>query len=83
MRYSSTPSLSRLDAAKPLSEVPATRHRSPPKPLEHHGKTARIRDKVIAAAYRFGGYSIKVIGDHFGLHYSMVSRAVGKEGDSI
>ena len=27
-------------------------------------------------AYLSGGYSLKVIGEHFGLHYSRVSRVV-------
>ena len=74
--------LSRLDAATALSEVPATQHRSPPMPLEHNAKTAHNRDQSIVAAYRCGGYSMKIIGEHFGLHHSMVSRIVRKEGDS-
>lgn len=74
--------LARLDVDAPWIEVPSTQHRPPPKPLAHYAKTIRDRDAAIAAAYASGGYSMKVIGDHFGLHYSMVSRLVKKMADS-
>ena len=70
--------LVKLDDATPLSEIPATQHRPPPKPLEHYAKVGSDRDDAINAAYRSGGYSMKSIGDHFGLHYSMVSRIIKK-----
>jgi DNA-binding MarR family transcriptional regulator len=35
-----------------------------------------MRDEAIAAAYASGGYTMKAIGKHFGLHYSQVSRIV-------
>jgi DNA-directed RNA polymerase specialized sigma subunit len=35
---------------------------------------AHERDEAILRAYASGGYSLKEIGDHFGLHYSRVSR---------
>lgn len=62
-----------------LSEIPATQHRAPPKSLEHYAAVNRDRDKAIAAAYRSGGYSMKKIGEHFELSYSMVSRIVKRE----
>lgn len=70
--------LTRVGDESPLSEIPATQRRRPPKPLEHYAKTNRDRDKAITAAYRSGGYSMKAIGDYFGLHYSMVSRIVNR-----
>jgi putative transposase len=45
-------------------------------------KVNRDRDTAIVAAYRSGGYNMKAIGDHFGLHYSMVSRIVKRAMDS-
>lgn len=66
----------RLDDATSLDEIPATQRRAPAKPLEHYARTHRRRDEAIEAAYRSGGYSMKAIGEHFGLHYSMVSRIV-------
>jgi putative transposase len=66
----------RLDDVTSLDEIPATQRRAPAKPLEHYARTHRRRDEAIKAAYRSGGYSMKAIGEHFGLHYSMVSRIV-------
>jgi REP element-mobilizing transposase RayT len=74
--------LSSLEGDAPLAEIPSTQHRSPPKPLAHYAKAISDRDKAIAAAYASGGYSMKAIGDHFGLHYSMVSRIIQKETNS-
>ena len=74
--------LARLDGDASLAEVPSTQHRPPPKPLAHYATVNRDRDRAIAAAYASGGYSMTVIGDHFGLHYSMVSRIVKKMSDS-
>jgi len=34
------------------------------------------RNEGIIAAYRSGGYSMKEIGDHFGVHYSSVSKII-------
>jgi len=65
----------RLDAGKDLSEIPARQRRAPPKPLEVYA-SRKDRDAAIAEAYASGGYSMKVIGDHFGIHYSYVSRII-------
>jgi REP element-mobilizing transposase RayT len=37
-------------------------------------REAGDRDAAIRAAYGTGGYTLRQIGDHFGLHYSVVSR---------
>ncbi len=49
---------------------------------DHYARSHRDRDKAIAAAYASRGYSMKAIGEHFGLHYSMVSRIVKSESDA-
>jgi REP element-mobilizing transposase RayT len=65
----------RLEAGKDLSEIPVRQRRAPPKPLEVYA--ARYdRNAAIAEAYASGGYSMKEIGDHFGLHYSYISRII-------
>jgi putative transposase len=46
------------------------------KPLEHYGARSSNRDKAIALAYDSGSYGMKEIGEHFGLHYSRVSRII-------
>lgn len=60
-----------------LDEVPAAQRRPPPRPLAEFEKD-HARDEAIAHAYASGGYSLKEIGEHFGLHYSRVSRIVLK-----
>ncbi|WP_207061705.1 transposase [Motiliproteus sp. SC1-56] len=61
-----------------LDDVPHVQRRLPPQPLAVYLQLAGDRDTAIYRAYRSGGYSLKEIGDHFGLHYSRVSRIVKK-----
>ncbi|MEH6625565.1 MAG: transposase [Motiliproteus sp.] len=71
----------KISADASLSDVPAIQKRQVAKPLEHYVNTYPNRDTAIAMAYQSGGYSLKEVGDYFGLHYSRVSRIVrGKEG---
>lgn len=66
----------RVDTEKPLDEVPVTQRRPPAKPLAHFSEQYSARDIAIAKAYASGSYSMRQIGDHFGLHYSYVSRII-------
>jgi putative transposase len=61
-----------------LHEIPFAQKRALPKPLAQIADEYP-RDDAIAQAYASGGYSLKEIGDHFGLHYSRVSRIVKKQ----
>lgn len=61
---------------KDLSEIPAAQRRRPVQPLNHFARKYRDRDQAIVMAYQSGGYSLKAIGEYFGLHYSRVSRIV-------
>ena len=67
-----------VDSGKDLREVPLKQRRAVPKPLSHFSKSERSRDEAIVAAYASGGYSMKEIGDYFGLHYSYVSKIIGR-----
>ena len=70
--------LGKIGANAPLREIPSAQKRPLPKSLaEIAGEHAR--DEAIANAYASGGYSLKEIGDHFGLHYSRVSRILKKQ----
>lgn len=71
----------KLNHEADLHEIPAVQRRPPPKALEYYASKHGHRDVAIRAAYRSGGYSMKQIGQHFGLHYSMVSRIV-RAGDN-
>jgi REP element-mobilizing transposase RayT len=67
-----------IDLTQRLDEFPASQHRPPPLPLAHYASTAADRDEAILQAYQSGGYTLQAIGDHFGLHYSRVSRIVSR-----
>ena len=68
----------KIEATKDLSEVPAAQRRKLAKPLEYYAKKHADRDEAIVQAYASGGYGMKAIGDHFGLHYSRVSRILAE-----
>jgi putative transposase len=59
-----------------LSEIPAVQRRPVPKPLSHYAQRYESRDEAILKAYASGGFTQREIGQHFGVHYSRVSRIV-------
>jgi len=68
-----------LEQDKDLSEIPAPQKRPVAKPLIVYENQGVDRDHAIILAYKSGGYSMKEIGDYFGLHYSRVSRIIKKQ----
>jgi REP element-mobilizing transposase RayT len=66
----------RLPNDRDLSEVPHAQRRPPARPLADYAALYPTRDAAIAAAYASGGYTLKAIGEYFGLHYARVSRIV-------
>jgi len=67
-----------IDRGKDYREIPRKQRRAPPKPLIDFSVGERNRDEAIVAAYASGGFSMKEIGDHFGLHYSYISRIISR-----
>jgi REP element-mobilizing transposase RayT len=67
-----------IKADTALREIPASQRRPLPQPLAQIAQNHE-RDAAIFLAYASGGYSLKEIGDHFGLHYSWVSRILKKQ----
>jgi putative transposase len=65
-----------LPPDRDLSEVPRVQRRSPAKPLGEYAKRYPDRNGAITAAYASGGYTLKEIGQYFGLHYAHVSRVI-------
>jgi len=59
-----------------FSEVPQLQKRKLPKPLEYYDNKYPDQKKAIFNAYLSGGYTLKEIGNHFGKHYSTISRIV-------
>jgi putative transposase len=62
-----------------LGEIPRIQRRPVAKPLSVYETAAKgDRDAAIAAAFKSGDYTMKQLAEHFGVHYSTVSRAVKK-----
>lgn len=72
----------KVSADADLDEIPSTQRRAPPMSLARYQHDHANRDDAIVAAYDNGGFSMKTIGEYFGLHYSMVSRIISTAGDS-
>ena len=66
--------IDRLNA--PLDEIPLRQRAGRSKPIASYERTAGARDEAIAKAYASGGYTLREIGEHFGLHYSLISRVI-------
>jgi hypothetical protein len=64
------------EQAEDLSEIPRAQRRPRSKPLEYYQNRYRDPRRAMAEAYRTGDYTLKAIGEHFGVHYATVSRAV-------
>lgn len=64
------------DQERDLSEIPLPQRRALPRTLPEYAASYPDRDEALCQAYSGGGYSLKEIGDYFGLHYSRVSRIV-------
>ncbi len=63
--------------AESSDEVPRAQRRPAPPALADLAE-AHPRDEAVARAYASGGYTLREIGEHFGLHYSHVSRIARK-----
>lgn len=68
---------------RPLAEVPRGQRAGRARPIADYENAANTRDEAIVQAYAGGGYSMREVGEYFGLHYSSVSRIVRRhEADS-
>ena len=65
-----------IDVHKDFAEVPRIQRRAPRKPLASYAELSSSRNEAIIKAYKSGGYTLKEVGEFFGLRYSMISRIV-------
>ncbi len=65
-----------IESLQALQEVPRAQRRPVAKPLDHYVRHASDPFLGMALAYLSGDYTMKAIADHFGVHYTTVSRAV-------
>ena len=69
--------VARIEEPLQLEEVSRAQRRPMAKPLSDFEKEyPKDRHRAMALAFLTGAYSMKEIGEHFGVHYSTVSRAV-------
>jgi len=70
----------KMDADRRLSEFPKAQRRPVSRPLTWYFEKHRDRDTAIIEAFKSGGYNLREIGEHVGLHYSRISRIVNLTG---
>lgn len=63
---------------RPLAEIPRAQRAGRSQPITDYAAIGDTRDESIANAYASGGYSMKEVGEYFGLHYSRISRIVSE-----
>ncbi len=59
-----------------LKDIPKKQKRSPIKSLGYHSESYQSRQEGMTRAYLSGHYTLREVGDHFGVSYATVSRAV-------
>jgi putative transposase len=65
-----------LDPA--MAEIPRAQRRPKALPLADYQQQAKTSHEAMATAFASGDYTLQKIAEHFGVHYSTVSRAVKK-----
>jgi DNA-directed RNA polymerase specialized sigma subunit len=68
-----------IDDLEELDEVLQKQRRAPALPLREIESQLSSRDDAILKIYKTQHYTLKQIGDYFGLHYSRISRIVAKD----
>lgn len=66
----------KLDPQQSLRDIPRKQKAAPPQPLHDYAKRYATRDEAMAKAYLSGHYTLEQVGQHFGVSYATVSRAV-------
>ena len=67
---------SKLDPEQSLKDIPKKQKMAPVKPLAYFAERYKTRDESMAQAYWSGHYTLAQVGEHFGVSYATVSRAV-------
>jgi putative transposase len=62
----------RIDDSAKSPEITAPQHQPVTISLEDIEKSASCRNEAIIMAHKTGAFTLKTIGDHFGLHYSTI-----------
>ena len=66
----------KIEQDQDLSEIPSAHKRPLAQSLDYYERKGKNRNLAIVLAYQSGGYTMKEIGEYFGVHYSRVSRVL-------
>lgn len=66
----------KLNPEQSLKDIPKKQKQSPVKPLSYFVDRDKTRDESMVQAYWSGHYTLTQVGEHFGVSYATVSRAV-------
>lgn len=66
----------KLNPEQSLRDIPKPQKLAPAKPLSWYSERFRSRDEGMAKAYLSGHYTLAQVGEHYGVSYATVSRAV-------
>jgi len=70
---------SNINPLQDLSEIPLPQYQPVLPSLKDYEQRSASRNDALKLAYASGGYSMKALGDYFGLHYSRVSKIVNSK----
>ena len=65
-----------INPLQDFSAIPSPQYSYKLLPIPDYENLSSSRDDALKLAYASGGYSMKELGNYFGLHYSRVSRII-------
>lgn len=65
-----------LKEKESLDDIPLLQKREAAKPISFYQKKYKDKNQAIYQTYRSDGYTLKEIGEHYGKHYTTISRIV-------
>ena len=70
--------LKAIEEKESLDDTPAVQKRAQAKPIADYQDLYPDSNEAIRQAFLTGAYTLKEIGDHYGKHYSTISRIVNR-----
>jgi len=70
---------SNINSLQDFSEIPSSQYTPSVLSIKDYEQRSSSRNDTLKLAYASGGYSMKALGDYFGLHYSRVSKIINSK----
>ncbi|MEK9942830.1 MAG: transposase [Gammaproteobacteria bacterium] len=67
-----------IDNKDGIEDIPRLQRRAAAKSLRYFSESNRDQREAIKQAFRTGAYTMKEIGEYFGMHYSTISRIINR-----